>query len=47
MGTMSVSIMVKTHLKSSLGRAGLGRLLGCGGLASLSSLTTFSSFSGL
>ena len=36
-----------THLKSSLGRTRLGRLLGGGGLSALSSLTSFASFSGL
>ena len=36
-----------THLKSSLGRTRLGRLLGGGGLAALSSLTSFASFAGL
>ena len=36
-----------THLKTSLGRTGLGRLLGGGGLTALSSLTSFASFAGL
>ena len=38
---------VLTHLKSSLGRTRLGRLLGGGGLSALSSLTSFASFAGL
>lgn len=40
-------LLDSTHLKTSLGRTGLGRLLGGGGLTALSSLTSFASFAGL